>query len=769
MIRRRKLWLVWVILGLILAGLGMYFRSDFLARWLPPIDERPSYVLIVLDDLDWDLVASDFGQEPSVAPRFPVLHDLARGGMVFSNFHSTTPVCGPARASILSGQYAHRHQARVNRPNHPTAHGFAGGYSEYGRNRDFSRFFQAGGYQTCFVGKYLHDGFQPDREKGISWPDLLPYGWDRFYACLGATYNDLLVVDSATKLTHKVPDRFRTDYEADQVIAMLAEQEQTRKAQFVCWFSLAPHDSENGQPTYPPQFQADFLNELPPAFERSTGSAGLRLPKSLKDLPPELSAAQRSMLVEKWRERLRSIKSFDENLGRVREYLADQNRLENTVFVITSDHGYRLGDHGHIGKRLPYDRITRVPLLISGAGIAAGHCQQLLGNIDLAPTLIDLALGPQAVPLAELDGRSFAPLLMQPDIDPRLRQELLIECWEAENVWGHRVPGVWAILRGQNYSYTEWATGDREYYDLEHDPEQLENRYETLSGEQIEAFHNRLVGLRQSTKRPPIVTIQSDEWDHQAKTPQNLSYVAQALTGFADAEFGIESIEMEVHDPTAKEYWNGQHWQQEIARLPGRLMNPGGIVSQWKCELLIRSRSNAEQLATPVIADSTERTLEVSVRVTSKNGQVSNTALSHDLQHRPMDPETWIIASEQPQGAEQGLELSGFALGIRPVSKVRVVVQDKDSKAYWNGQGWGETYTQFEAAVEPAESGGIRWRFKFDGNPQQRLYISARALDDKHNFDKTPAFFEWGTNGGDVILFSNNAVKVDSSLSQLVH
>jgi arylsulfatase A-like enzyme len=762
------------LLGLVLTGLAAYLCRDSLTRLDSGGPERPSYILMVLDDLDWDLVEDDFlGESKQLfgeivgEPRFPVMHELASRGAVFSNFHATTPVCGPARASILSGQYAHRHQARVNRPNHPTAHGFAGGVSEYGRNRDFARYLQAGGYQTCFVGKYVHDGFEPDREQGVSWPDLMPHGWDRFHACLGARYQDFLAVDSASNRTQKVPEGFRTDYEADQVIAMLAEQERTKKSQLVCWFALAPHDAENSEKTYPDRLQNEFADELPPSLGRQTGAAGLRLPAPLQLLPDELSSAQRAMVIEKWRERLRSLKAFDENLGRIRDYLAQEDRLKNTVFVITSDHGYRLGDHGHVGKRLPYDRITRVPLLISGAGIPAGRSQRLLANIDLAPTLIDLALGPQAVLSSEFDGQSFVPLLLQPNIDPRQRQEILIECWEAENVWGQQIPGVWTILRGENYAYTEWGTGDREYYELDSDPDQLDNRYEALNSEQIGSLRNRMLGIRQSAERHPIATIQAESLGRLSKTPQNLTYVPLWLSGFADAESGIESVGLEVHDVLANQYWNGRHWQNDHAWIPAELRNPDGLVSQWNCRLQMQTPAEAASPSLVAPVDTLERKVNVSVRVVGKNGQAHMATLQQQLQMRPMDPETWVIVNAEPDAVSEVVELSGYAFGVSPIRNVRVAIQDKENKSYWDGKSWVEKYTHIEANIESLENGIVQWRYTFTGGLYHRLYFSARAMDAKNNFDKTPAFFERDLAGEVAGEFSNNAVRRENSILNL--
>jgi arylsulfatase A-like enzyme len=759
MLRTLRYWPV-LALSIVLAGLVLFFRSP-VWELFSPTDPRPTYIMIVLDDFDWDLVAQDWSGETNVAPRFPVLHELAANGMVFSNFHATTPVCGPARASILSGQYAHRHQARVNRPDHPTAHGFGGGFAEYGRNRDFARFFQAKGYQTCFVGKYVHDGFQPNADIGTTWRDVMPHGWDRFHACLGANYMNFFVVDSATMETKTVAERYRIDYEADRVIELLAEQDAVKQAQMLCWLALAPHDTDGTGKSNPPRFEDWFQDETPPSFARQTGAYGLKLPSTLHGLPEELSAGQRSMVVEKWRERLRTIKAFDENLGRVRDYLAKAGRLENTVFVITSDHGYRLGDHGHVGKRLPYDRITCVPLLVSGKSIPVGRSDFLLANIDLAPTLIDLALGPEAVSNTDFDGKSFAPLLMQPHIEPFQREEILIECWEAEVVWGHRVPGVWSVLRGKNYSYTEWATGDREYYQMDVDPNQLDNRYGSLAPEQIDDLHLRLSQLRNSTDRLPIVSVPLDSWERLKGLPQNPTYVPMSLTGFVDADLGVKSVGLEVYDEEQNQYWNGIRWQDSVAQLPAELKNPGGLMSLWSFQVRMQPsvRVGVDSTSRLPVSEQREQRVQLTVRATSNNGQVFTKTLDQDLQLRLMDPETWIVLSEKSRGSGGGFTLNGCALGEFPIQKVRIVVQDTQKNQYWNGQDWVPDFAQCEAQVQPLENGGARWNFAFLGEHEGSLFVGARALDAKFNYDRTPAFFRLDSHLRDWEPILNNALK----------
>lgn len=89
---------------------------------------------------------------------------------------------------------------------------------------------------------------------------------------------------------------------------------------------------------------------------------------------------------------LRCIKSIDDEVGRLVEYLKEHNLMENTVIVYTSDQGFYMGEHGWFDKRFMYEESLRTPLIIYYPGMKKGKkCSKLVQNIDYAPTILDIA------------------------------------------------------------------------------------------------------------------------------------------------------------------------------------------------------------------------------------------------------------------------------------------------------------------------------------------------------------------------------------------
>jgi arylsulfatase A-like enzyme len=182
-----------------------------------------------------------------------------------------------------------------------------------------------------------------------------------------------------------------------------------------------------------------------------------------------MTAQDEADIDARYQARVGSLMAVDDAVARIVATLKDTGALQNTVIMFTSDNGFFYGEHRiRGGKYFVYDPATRVPLLMRGPGIARGAVRtQMVSNIDLAPTILALA---HARPLRLPDGRSLTPLL-GPHGDQVTWDRALLFASGANNEY----PAVYSAIRTDRYLYVEYSTGDRELYDLVHDPDELQS------------------------------------------------------------------------------------------------------------------------------------------------------------------------------------------------------------------------------------------------------------------------------------------------------
>ncbi|CAN5791401.1 hypothetical protein BH18ACT11_BH18ACT11_12210 [soil metagenome] len=212
-----------------------------------------------------------------------------------------------------------------------------------------------------------------------------------------------------------------------------------------------------------------------------------------------LTSTQQRTLKQKRRERLTSILAVSRNLARLKDKLRETGEISNTYLILTSDNGYHLGQHRlGAGKMTAYEEDMRVPLAISGPGVASGGAKHTILNTDLAPTIADLGgVAPGIAP----DGRSFAPLLPEgrsgiaPD---RFRRRFMEENWRGpiptpNGTTLFPAPTNFAV-RGSSFIYNRYVNGEAEYYDLSHDT------YELVSKQLSRTYKENLNRLRTSLR-----------------------------------------------------------------------------------------------------------------------------------------------------------------------------------------------------------------------------------------------------------------------------
>jgi arylsulfatase A-like enzyme len=423
---------------------------------------RPNIVLVTTDDQRLD--------ELAWMPRTRRL--VGAAGATFENALSPHPLCCPARAELLTAQYAHNNGVRHNT-------GPWGGFRAFTRDhrrQHMGSWLRRAGYQTAFVGKFLNgygarDGDQP--------------GWDEWSPTLAGTYRFTdfkLRVDGRNRSydLDRNPRHYVADVVGNRGIAIARQFARSRKPFFLWVSHVAPHsaqlpDGRWGPPIPAPRHRTLFADSRPqalledPSFREADRS----------DKPGAVRSSgttSTTRVVRLHRARIRSLQSVDEANARLVRALRDAGELDNTVFVFTSDNGYLLGEHHLTSKNWPYEASLRVPLLVRGPGVPAGVARrQNVTLVDLASTFLHLARSPRG----SSDGADLRPALTD---DAGTSATSLIQAGAATKA-GWR----WRGVRSSRYVYVRWHSGAHELYDLQEDPDQLENLLHPSSGEPVAA------------------------------------------------------------------------------------------------------------------------------------------------------------------------------------------------------------------------------------------------------------------------------------------
>ncbi|MFN8593804.1 MAG: sulfatase [Thermomicrobiales bacterium] len=392
---------------------------------------RPSVVLVITDDMrdtDWQAL-------PQTSALF------AERGVRFPNFFLTTPTCGPSRASILTGLYAHEHGIFLgddkDREGGVTA---ASMFDESGLpKRTIARTLQDAGYHTALFGKYLN-GYNDD--------DPVPIGWDEWAATSTTRYLDFKLNEDGKPVSYK-DGEYQTDVLADMAVATI-ETTPADQPLFLYFSPRAPHAPTDPAPRHLHEFTDAKLEANPAIDEEDISDKPAFLRKSRVGDPVDEQETEVR--------RLQSLLSVDEAIIRIVAALEETGRLANTYLFVLSDNGFAMGHHRWRAKGLPYDTITRVTMMAMGPALPGGTSDsRIVANIDLAPTIAELA----SVTLEDPSGHSL--------LADGQRAGVLLE-----NENGDQKP-AYRALRSVDWLYVEWDTSERELYFYPDDPYELEN------------------------------------------------------------------------------------------------------------------------------------------------------------------------------------------------------------------------------------------------------------------------------------------------------
>jgi N-acetylglucosamine-6-sulfatase len=435
--------------ALIVAGPGTHVTSVDQAGAAPL---RPNVLVIETDDQTVE----------SMRIMSNVNSLIGDQGTTFDNSFVNFSLCCPSRATFLTGQYAHNHGVWSNAP--PTG-GFATFEKLHGDN-NLAVWLQDAGYFTGMIGKYLN---QYSNNAGI------PPGWSDWEAVAPGdqTVYNYTLNDNGTLVHYgSDPADFKQDVLTSRAVDFIDHRAPSGRPFFLWLTYTAPHvggpdpnpnppanctDAAKPAPRDAQAFDAEPLPR-PPNFNEADVSDK---PADIRKLP-RLSSSAIADIQRKYRCAQESLLSVDEGVRQVVDALNQGGSLNDTLIIYTSDNGYLNGEHRiPKGKQRVYEESIRVPLVMRGPGIPQGQqVDDLAINADLAPTIVD-ATG--ATPGLVMDGRSLIPVAQNPGIEAD--RQLLVE-----------QPNFSAI-RTPRYTYAEYTNGEKELYDLQRDPFELQSRH----------------------------------------------------------------------------------------------------------------------------------------------------------------------------------------------------------------------------------------------------------------------------------------------------
>ena len=433
--------------------------------------KRPNFLVITIDDLN-DYVGCLKGHPNSSTPN---LDQLASRGVLFTRAYCNSPVCNPSRASLWTGL-------------RPTTTGVTSNKHGWFRTRPgfedivtLPQNMAAAGYATMGFGKLFHLGSQ----------NKIDGEWQRSnHYSYGPVQNPKLNFPTGDPITDwgvPRPGNGQPSYDPDiarRVINVL-EGKHDRPVFLGCGF-FRPHT-----PLYADQewFDQHPLNSisLPPGYQKGDTDDLVyfgKRPRREQDVEaPGLFNQEYVEKSGKWKDILQaylaSTSSMDFQLGRVIKAL-DKSRefRRNTYVIVTSDHGWDLGEKRHWGKAALWEHTTRVPFIILGPGIPAGiRCDQPVDLLCIYPTVLDFA---DIKSPHKLAGRSLRPLLEN-----------------AEANWDHPVVTTFVdhhALRTRRWRYIRYASGEEELYDHSRDPHEWDNL--AVTGSELKEVQATLKKLR---------------------------------------------------------------------------------------------------------------------------------------------------------------------------------------------------------------------------------------------------------------------------------
>ncbi|MEZ5567224.1 MAG: sulfatase [Halioglobus sp.] len=472
--------------------------------------DRPNILFILSDDHAVRAVSA-YGDSLMQTPN---IDRIARQGMRFDRAYVANAICGPSRATMLTGLHSHANGFYSNE--------WSGPFD--GRQQTLPSLLQSAGYATAVIGKW-HLYSDP---VGFDHWEVIDNAFEQ-----GTYYNPAFRSRAGIEET----TGYVAELITDKALAWLSSRDESGEPFFLMYNHKTPHRDWLPGPEELRQWDEAALIEEPPTLLRDLSDlndarrdARMSIAHWMTDsdvklsmggnLTPEQAALWEAAFapgnaafeaadldgdaLTRWKYQryiktyLGAVKSMDREIGRLLDYLEATGLSRNTLVVYTSDQGFFLGENGWFDKRWMDEVSSRVPLLVQWPGVVqpGSGSAAMVQNIDFAPTLL-AAAGVNAA--GAMHGVSLLPALRG---EPGLAERDLYYHFY-ENPGFHGVARHYGIHSGRYKLVHYYQNDEWELFDLRSDPAELDNLYHDPSQrERIADLKSRLAGLRRQYAVP---------------------------------------------------------------------------------------------------------------------------------------------------------------------------------------------------------------------------------------------------------------------------
>ncbi|MEX2445610.1 MAG: sulfatase-like hydrolase/transferase [Alkalispirochaeta sp.] len=483
-------------------------------------NRRPNFLLIVTDQQRYDMLNATVGGPC----RSPGLDELARTGVTFTNARTPCALCTPARASLFTGLYPHNHGLLNNCDMFSAVH-----RNMPRRNNFLHPRLAAEGYSLGYFGKWHVDSDYTPLDEGFEGVSVPAYGLDaspgygfrtypmpaydehlRRRGLVQPEFHATVKTDAGKTLAGYIDDPVEASvpfFLSEEAISFMRERSHGDAPFFATVQFWGPHEVAKPSKSYLEQYDLkdvpiwanydDDLTDRPTQYVRHRDDFECWY-YGASELGPE-----------RWREATRAYFAYstmiDDQILRLIQELEELGIADNTVVLYASDHGNYSGARGGLFDKGVgmFEDIYRVPMFVRWPGVTVpGRQDQLVSIMDLMPTVLDIAGA--SLP-EQLDGQSLVPILQDPESAGR--EEFVAEDHGTYYLHSQRM----IVHNGYKYVFTPYGTD--ELYNLDEDPQEMENLVNRAEEEPVlKELRRRIIAKTRESNDPLSAVIEGFTW-----------------------------------------------------------------------------------------------------------------------------------------------------------------------------------------------------------------------------------------------------------------